>query len=479
MSGKILEIIKSMYYVVKTQIFFQGEKSEPFMSLLGVRQGDCLSPFLFAMYINDLEQTLSQENVEGIQFGFFRLFLLLYADDITILAETPQGLQKSLDELHTYCMKWKLQVNTNKSMVMVFKRGRRRQKEHWSYGGTEMKCSHTATYLGLTLTPGGSFATTQRTLAEQASKAQFQLNSYLYQFKDIPPTIVYDLFVKMIFPVLNYGGEVWGFHSASDIEKVHLSFMKHLLGVNRSTQNVSVYGEFGTSPMKVLRKIQILKYWLKIVHGKKSLYVSNSYWVMYNDAINLPSKPNWATQVRDMLFHLGFGEAWYAHNVGDIEAFVYLFRQRVYDNYQQDWCGSLNDSSRAITYRGIRTGLETRPYLSKVCCVSHLRALARLITSSHPLRVDTGRWERPLTPYLERKCVLCNKNDIEDEYHFTLICPLYNDIRRNLIPLHYRKHPNMFKFTQLVNCPQDDIIKSLAKYVFKAFLLRSESLHRG
>ena len=158
---------------------------------------------------------------------------------------------------------------------------------------------------------------------------------------------------------------------------------------------------------------------------------------MYNDAIYLPSKPNWATQVRDMLFHLSFGEAWYAQNVGDIEAFVYLFRQRVNENYQQDWCGSRNDSSRAITYRALRTGLETRPYLSKVFCVSHLRALARLITSSHRLRVETGRWERPLTPYPERKCVLSNKNDIEDEYHFTLICPLYNDIRRNLIPLHY------------------------------------------
>ena len=107
------------------------------------------------------------------------------------------------------------------------------------------------------------------TIAEQASKAQFQLNRYMYQFKDIPPTIVYDLFVKMIFPVLNYAGEVWGFHSASDIEKVHLSFMKHLLGVKRSTQNVFVYGEFCTRPMKVLRKIQILKYWVKIVHGKK------------------------------------------------------------------------------------------------------------------------------------------------------------------------------------------------------------------
>ena len=51
---------------------------------------------------------------------------------------------------------------------------------------------------------------------------------------------------------------------------------------------------------------------------------------MYNDAMSLPSKPNLATQVRDMLFHLGFGGAWYAQNVGDIEAFVYLFRKWVY-----------------------------------------------------------------------------------------------------------------------------------------------------
>ena len=31
----------------------------------------------------------------------------------------------------------------------------------------------------------------------------------------------------------------------------------------------------------------------------------------------------------------------------------------------------------------------------------------------------------------QRKCVLCVHNDIEDEYHFVLICPKYNGIRKN------------------------------------------------
>ena len=62
---------------------------------------------------------------------------------------------------------------------------------------------------------------------------------------------------------------------------------------------------------------------------------------------------------------------------------------------------------------------------------------------------------------------LCTRNGIKDEYHFTLISPLYNDIRRNLIPSYNRFNPSVFKFTKPINFAQYDIIKSLAKYVLK------------
>ena len=51
-----------------------------------------------------------------------QLLSLLYANDITLLAETAQELQKSLDALENYCDRWKLTVNDTKRKKMYLKR---------------------------------------------------------------------------------------------------------------------------------------------------------------------------------------------------------------------------------------------------------------------------------------------------------------------------------------------------------------------
>ena len=86
--GKMLNIIKSMYAKVKARVKFNNELSKPFESYLGVRQGECLSTFLFSMYPNDIEEEFYLKGLNGIDNGSIGLFLLLYADGMRIFSET-------------------------------------------------------------------------------------------------------------------------------------------------------------------------------------------------------------------------------------------------------------------------------------------------------------------------------------------------------------------------------------------------------
>ena len=121
--GKMFNVIRSMYESVKSRVKYNNELSNDFDSYLGVRQGECLSPFLFSMYLNDIEDEFYLHRPEGIYVGSCKLFLLLFADDITIFAETAEGLQIGLVILESYCNRWKLTVNIEKTKIMVFRKG--------------------------------------------------------------------------------------------------------------------------------------------------------------------------------------------------------------------------------------------------------------------------------------------------------------------------------------------------------------------
>ena len=92
--GSMLDIIKSMYNNVKTRVRHNGCLGEPFMSNIGVRQGECLSPFLFSMYLNDLEAELATKGLPGIDIGTINIYLVMCADDIILFGKTPTNYKE-------------------------------------------------------------------------------------------------------------------------------------------------------------------------------------------------------------------------------------------------------------------------------------------------------------------------------------------------------------------------------------------------
>ena len=80
-----------------------------------VNCGRVLSPFLFAIYVDDLIALL-RCSIRGIQFTF----AIFYADDIVFLACSCLSVQKLIDICVQYRQQWNIKFNHYKSQPACF-----------------------------------------------------------------------------------------------------------------------------------------------------------------------------------------------------------------------------------------------------------------------------------------------------------------------------------------------------------------------
>ena len=401
------------------------------------------------------------------------MFMLLYADDIAILATSAEELQKCLDVLENYCDTWKLKVNVNKTKVMVFRKGGKTPNNlAFTYDGKNLEIVKRFNYLGVVFTSGGSLTEAQKTLAGQALKAVFKLNKYLYKFTFISIKHRLELFDKLVSPILGYASQVWGFSSATEIERVHLQFCKNMLSIKITTQNDFVYGELGRITCIANRYYHLIRYWLTIICMDERKYVKVVYNILVDDMNRTGNITNWASMLKQLLCSLGFNDVWLAQGVGDIKAFLIVAKQRVRDQFVQNWHSRLENSSRALFYVQV-SNFKLQPYLEVLNSSKLITAMARIRVSSHRLMIETGRWNKPVAiPLNERRCQTCNV--LEDEFHFILECRKFENIRRKYIESNFWCRPNMVKFVNLMSSERPETVKCLSLYVYYALKKRNE-----
>ena len=93
-----------------------------FPCIKGVRQCENLSSFLFSIFLNDLENYFLENHDPELSANsstmiviYFKLFVILFADDTVMFCETLDDLQRTLNAFSNYCTHWKLTVNVSKT----------------------------------------------------------------------------------------------------------------------------------------------------------------------------------------------------------------------------------------------------------------------------------------------------------------------------------------------------------------------------
>ena len=174
-SDLFYNVLKNMY--LNTELCVKASPdtlTDFFPSEIGVRQGDNLSPTLFKIFVNDLPG-IFKEGCSPVSLLDNKLNCLLYADDLLLLSESPDGLQTCINRLSEYCDKWGLEINIKKSKVLIFNNTGKLSNSQFVYKNVKLENIKKYTYLGVTFTASGTFSDAKQDLTKKGLKALFKV----------------------------------------------------------------------------------------------------------------------------------------------------------------------------------------------------------------------------------------------------------------------------------------------------------------
>lgn len=124
-------------------------------------------------------------------------------------------------------------------------------------------------------------------------------------------------------------------------------------------------------------------------------------------------------------------------------AILDIIYDRICDVFKKKVVNDISNASKCMLYKHVVDYFCLQVYRKISVHVKYRKLITRLRLSSHDLKIETGRYDN-----LKRdcqKCDFCNINEIEDEFHFLLICPSLRSLREKYVKKYYSRKPSVYK----------------------------------
>ena len=459
----VFKCIKSMYDNIKSCVEIDGNTSELFDCQIGLREGENLSPILFSFYLNDLKDNLIL-NADGISVNYnnqgieqlLKISLIMYADDTVLLSDSRVKLQNLLNCYINYCENWKLCINPDKTKVIIF--GKNYSKPNIKIYGKNLEVVNSFKYLGITFNKSGRMMQSIKDNIEKARKAFYAIMNRCKD-KSIPLDCKLELFSKCIEPILLYGCELWGIEDHAVIETFRLKCYKIMMKAKSCTPSYMIYGEMGLLPLNCYIHKRMISYWTKVVSCRPDMLIRQLYNIMYAESVNNVWYPKWLERIKHILLSSGFGYLWNLQtNIRDIDK--KQLQSRLNDIALQQVIATCRNSNKGNNYLALKKSWTQETYLT-ILDDKNALYLFKFRTANHRLPVESGRFNG--TEYKDRICQHCFR-DIGDEFHYLLMCPLFEKERKTFLLAHHIKHPNMLTYTNLMNSTNEKLLNNLSLF---------------
>ena len=439
LNGKIYNAILSLYLNPRSRVVLNGFETEYFACPVGVKQGDCLSPTLFAIFINDLATQVKETGL-GIKLDCGRdqllplvVGILLYADDIVCLAENEDDLQFMLYLIEKWCEKWRLDVNMSKTNIMHVRNKRRQQSKFtFFFSRQPVQYCKSYKYLGVNIDEHLSFKFSVDKHSDAAERALSGVITKMIKNGGFPYSVYSTLYRSCVLSVSDYSSAVTGFEEYSSSVKLQLRAIRAFLGLPKSAPNYGVLSECDWLIPKFRTRIIMVRYYHRLLNLDESRVAKGVFlWDKQLNEQNIIS--TWYNEVKtifnecdlDLLFDMGlnFDKKF---TVSYIESKYVAYQSRILS----EECNLLPKLRTFVLFKDFQNPAS---YIGKPLNFYSRRQMAKLRLGCLPLRLETGRYAVPRVPEHQRICLVnqeCTSHgEVESESYFLFFCKAYQNER--------------------------------------------------
>ena len=443
--GNFYSAISAMFNNPKSRIQLNEYSTEYFDCPIGVKQGDCISATLFAIFINDLAQEIKDssiginlnenldENVQEVSEDLLCVNILLYADDIVLLAGNENDLQLLLIIVENWCRKWRLEVNLTKTNIMHI-RNKRKQQSNFMFLFNFRPVDYCTyyKYLGTTINQYLDYNYTAETLSDSAGRALSSILTKSIKNGGFPYITFSTLIETCVSSISQYGSEVWGAHRYDSTMKIHLRAARFYLGLPKNAPIPAILADIDWLEPVYATKIKMVRQYHRTVKMNNTRLTKAI--LLWDHAFSRKHEniSTWSIEIKD-IFH-NFELGYFAENIElfPIKETIKSLKCKMKLQQMSELRNKCIQMPQLRTYIKFKDFDSKPSFLSKPLGYIQRKMLAKLSVSCLELRICTGRYTR--LPENERICQVsdtCSAQSlVESECHFLQICPAYHDLRQ-------------------------------------------------
>ncbi|XP_076106386.1 uncharacterized protein LOC143075036 isoform X1 [Mytilus galloprovincialis] len=345
-------------------------------------------------------------------------------------------MQNMLDTLHSWSEKWQLKMNIDKTKIMHCRKASMKPTDKtFNIGHQTIDLCKSYRYLGFEICETVEFTKGVKLLHEASGRALGAMISKHFSIKGLSFSVYEKLYYNTVVPVADYASEIWGFKKYDFADKLQSRAARTFLGVGKRAPIPYLTGETCWMEVQLRHHMNMIRLWARIINMSSNRLPK----IAYLSEKEKNRKNSWALEIKtilgkcDLLNHYNMSSLLGMSN----KNFLGLVKHRLTTIAAENWKAECAGMPKLRTYVKIKSDYCQEPTLLKTLSTNKRAVLSKLRSGTFPIEIEKGRYRQ--IPVERRICKLCTKQAIEDEIHFVIKCPAYDQERQTMFNIANQK----------------------------------------